>query len=141
MKLFYIAGPFRGPTPWAGENNIREVETLGLLVANAGGVPIIPHAMYRFFDKALPDQFWIEATADLLMRCDALVLHPSWQKSAGSRAELELAQKHRFPVLDFAKFVPVLARVDSSFSALVKPFVDAVNEGFQAERGETWNPR
>jgi len=141
VKLFYIAGPFRGPTPWIVENNIREAEALGLLVANAGGLPVIPHAMYRFFDKALPDQFWLEGTANLLMRCDALVLHPSWQKSSGSKAELELAQKHHFPVLDFAKFVPVLARVDSSFSSLVKPFVDAVNDGYQAELEETWSPR
>lgn len=141
MKLFYIAGPFRGPTPWEVECNIREAEALGLLVAKAGGLPIIPHAMYRYFDKALPDQFWLAGTEDLLLRCDAVVMHPSWQRSSGAKAELEMALENRFPVLDFARFVPVLARVDATFSTLIEPFVQAVNEGYGPERGESWSPR
>lgn len=141
MKLFYIAGPFRAPIPWQVEGNIREAEALGLLVAQAGGVPIIPHSMYRYFDKALPDEFWIEATRRQLERCDALVLHPSWQRSTGSKAERELASELRQPILDFAQFVPINATVDASFRALIQPFVRAVGEGYGPTRsGETWAP-
>lgn len=141
MKHFYIAGPYRGPTPWDVEGNVREAEVLGLLVARASGLPIIPHSMYRFFDRSLPDEFWLEASADLLLRSDALVLHPSWQRSAGAKAEREVAMQHRMPILDLVQFVPALARVEASFTAVLAPFVRAVGEGYGPEsEGETWRP-
>lgn len=60
MKAVYIAGPFRAPTPWEVETNIRTAETNGLYVAKLGAIPRIPHTMYRFFDGSLPDEFWLE---------------------------------------------------------------------------------
>jgi hypothetical protein len=93
MKVVYIAGPFRGNTPWDVERNIRSAEREALAVAFCGGVPLCPHTMYRFYDKLLSDEFWIEATEDLLRRCDALVLCPGWHNSAGSRGEEKVARK------------------------------------------------
>lgn len=100
LKIIYVAGPFRGPTPWDVECNIRQAEELALQVAKAGAVPLVPHTLYRFFDKSLPDEFWLDATSDLLRRCDAVLLGPRWAESSGARAEKALAEKIEIPVFD-----------------------------------------
>ena len=97
MIVVYIAGPFRGPDAWAIESNIREAETIGLEVARAGAIPFIPHTMYRYFQGAAPDAFWLEADLELLRRCDALLLTPRWESSAGARAERRLAEEWGMP--------------------------------------------
>ena len=63
MKLGYIIGPFRAPTAWEIEQNVRNAERLGLEVAKLGAFPIIPHAITRFFHGLLSDEFWLEGTA------------------------------------------------------------------------------
>ena len=88
MKLIYVAGPFRGETPWDVEQNIRNAEEIGLELAEQGWVPVIPHTMYRYFDKRCSDEFWLDGTLELMRRCDALHLCPGWERSSGSRAEL-----------------------------------------------------
>lgn len=99
MKTIYVAGPYRGETTWVVESNIRRAEGAGLWIAKLGAVPVIPHTMTRFFDGEINDQFWLDATMELLKRCDAIYLCPGWQASKGSTAELEHAQaagKHIF---------------------------------------------
>lgn len=90
--IVYIASKFRGATPWDVEQNIRRAEEAALQVARAGHVPLCPHTMYRHFDKALPDEFWLAATIALLERCDAILMLPGWESSRGACAELERAQ-------------------------------------------------
>jgi hypothetical protein len=96
MKLVYIAGPFRGKNAWEVENNIREAEGVGFAVANLGMIPVIPHTMYRFFDGTLDDKFWLDATLELMHRCDALLLSTGWRKSEGANKESELFNGPQF---------------------------------------------
>lgn len=100
MKVVYVAGPFRAKTPWGIEQNIREAETLALEVARIGAVPLCPHTMYRFYQESLPDEFWLEATLELLRRCDAIVLSPRWRESTGSKGEREEALRLGLPVFE-----------------------------------------
>jgi hypothetical protein len=93
MKVIYVAGPFRGETPWQVEENIRIAERTGLRVAKAGHIPLIPHTMYRFFDGSASDEFWLEGTQELLRRCDGIVMSVGWERSSGSKAELDLAMR------------------------------------------------
>lgn len=97
--LVYIAGPFRGAKPFDVEQNVRRAEFFGLYVALAGATPLIPHSMYRFFDKQLDDAFWIDSTLGLLRRCDAILAIPGWHGSVGSRGEVELARTLGMPAL------------------------------------------
>lgn len=91
-KLIYVAGPFRAKTPWGIECNIRNAEEAGLHIALCGDIPVIPHTMYRFFQDSLPDDFWLDATMDLLKKCDGIYMLKDWKKSTGARAEYEWAR-------------------------------------------------
>lgn len=87
MKTVYIAGPFRADNAWLIERNIRVAEETALAVAAAGAAPLCPHTMYRYFQGALPDSFWLEATLELARRCDAIIMCDDWENSSGSMAE------------------------------------------------------
>lgn len=101
MKTIYIASPFRAETAWEIENNIREAERWGLVVARLGAIPVIPHAMYRFFHGSLPDAFWIEATLTVCRYCDSLLTvdyreSDRWRTSTGTCGEIdEMKRLHR----------------------------------------------
>lgn len=98
MRLVYIAGPFRARTAWDIEENVRHAERIGVEVARAGAMPVIPHANTRYFSGINDDQFWLDGTLEMLKRCDAIVLSPHWQRSAGSRGEREHALTWPMPV-------------------------------------------
>ncbi len=101
MKVVYVAGPFRGPTAWAIESNIRRAEEVGLEVARLGAMPIIPHSNTRYFHGEGEDQFWLDGTMELLRRCDAIVLCPGWERSSGSRGEKAEAERLGFPAFEW----------------------------------------
>lgn len=96
MRVVYIAGPYRGSNAWEVEQNIRRAELRAFEVAQAGMIPLCPHTMYRFFDGTITDQFWLDATVELLLRCDAILLpgFTSWKQSEGSVHERDVAESH-----------------------------------------------
>jgi len=98
MQLVYIAGPFRAATAWEIEQNVRRAEELALEVARAGAMPVCPHTNTRFFHGQCTDEFWLAGTLELLRRCDAVVAAYGWERSSGSRAEIETAFKLGTPV-------------------------------------------
>lgn len=107
MKLIYIAGKFRGQTPWAVEQNVRRAEEAGHAVAHLGGMPVIPHTMLRFFDRQCTDLFWLMGTSSLLRQCDAVLFLWDWQFSEGAQhaflvaAEKKLPQFYQISAVDY----------------------------------------
>lgn len=98
MKAVYIAGPFRGKNAWEVEQNIRHAEELAMHVAELGGAAICPHTNTRFFNGTLTDQYWLDATLELMRRCDAVYLTDDWHRSSGTRAEVEEAKRREMPI-------------------------------------------
>lgn len=100
MKIVYVAGPFRGPTPWDVEQNIRRAEALALEVWKLGAACLCPHTNTRFFDKApdTPDDVYLEGDVEMLRRCDAVLMTPDWQRSTGARKEMTVALVNNIPV-------------------------------------------
>lgn len=107
MKLVYIAGPFRAPTQYRVHLNIASAETDSLFVAGDGMVPVCPHTMYANFNGSLSDQFWLEATQEILKRCDAVWLCDGWRESAETLAEIETAKQQGIPV--FSRYMDLLS--------------------------------
>lgn len=98
MNVIYIAGPFRGPSAWAIEQNIRAAEELALEVWRLGAVALCPHCHTRFFQGAAPDDVWLKGDIEMLRRCDAVMLTSNWEQSSGARMEVEIAKSISLPV-------------------------------------------
>lgn len=98
MTVVYVAGPFRGPTAWDVEQNIRRAEALALEVWRLGMAAICPHANTRFFDKAAPDEAFLDGDLAILRRCDAVLLTPDWARSQGALGEKLEAARCGIPV-------------------------------------------
>jgi hypothetical protein len=99
MTVIYIAGPFRAPSAWGVEQNIRKAEEAALEVWRLGAAALCPHTNTRFFDGAAPDEVWLKGDLELLARCDALYAIPGWDNSSGARAEVAFAEERGMPVL------------------------------------------
>jgi len=91
IPLIYVAGPFRAPTPWAVEQNVRRAEEVALVVARFGGMPVCPHANARYFDGQCTAEFWLNGTVRMLERCDGAVFLPGLDTSKGEAAEWDRA--------------------------------------------------
>ena len=96
--LIYIAGPYRAPTAWGRERNIHEARRFGVMVARAGGYPVIPHSNTAHFDGEAPDELWLAGTLELMRRCDAVLLMPRWNDSSGARIERAEAARLHIPI-------------------------------------------
>lgn len=98
MKVIYIAGKYRGRTPWEVEQNIRAAEDVAARVIQAGMMPLCPHANTRHMEGLADDEFFLAGTLELMRRCDAVVLVPNWRDSEGARAEVAEAERLGLPV-------------------------------------------
>jgi nucleoside 2-deoxyribosyltransferase len=98
LKVIYIAGPFRAPTAWQIEQNVRHAETLALEVWRRGAAALCPHTNSRFYHGEGSDEIFLEGGLELLRRSDALILVDHWQHSAGTKAEIDLARSLGLPV-------------------------------------------
>lgn len=98
MRLIYIAGPFRAPTAWAIEQNIRRAETLSLEVWKLGAAALCPHANARFFHGLCDDQVFLDGTLEMLRRCDAVLVCAGWTGSTGTKGEIAEAHRLNLPV-------------------------------------------
>ena len=99
MKIVYIAGPYRASTAWEIEANVRRAEKAALYVAACGYVPLCPHSMYRFFHGQLTEDFWMDATLELLKKADYVYVLHGWERSNGTRKEIELATTLGTPIV------------------------------------------
>lgn len=92
--VVYIAGKFRADTTWERAENVREALRWALRVAEAGAMPLCPHANTELFFGQLTEEFWIPGTKALLAGCDASLFIPNWQLSEGARGEYDFCEQH-----------------------------------------------
>lgn len=103
LPLIYVAGPFRGPSQHHVLKNIREAEEWGLKVLRCGAMPVVPHALTGYYHGVGTDEFWLEATLELMRRCCAVLMMPKWRKSKGACGEREEAEQIGIPVFTTIK--------------------------------------
>lgn len=101
LPLIYVAGPYRAATRDDIARNIDAARVVGISAAAIGWFPVIPHANTAHMELDLPDlgdEFWLRGTLAIMERCDAVVLVPGWQNSAGTLGEIARADELRIPV-------------------------------------------
>lgn len=99
--LAYVAGPYRDSRgPWFIQANIRAAEAVALSLWRRGIPALCPHKNTAMFDGAAPDEVWLAGDLVMLARCDVVVLTPSWERSAGTRAEVDFARAHGIRVIE-----------------------------------------
>lgn len=104
MRLVYIAGAYRAPTPWGVEQNIRAAEDLAVKVHAAGMFAVCPHANARHMEGGdITDAHMLTGTLELMRRCDAVILVSNWRTSSGALAEVAEAMRIGIPVFGRAQ--------------------------------------
>ena len=103
MRLVYIAGPYRAPTPWGVRCNIRNAEDLAAKVHAAGMFAVCPHANSAHMEGIAGDEHFLVGTMELMRRCDAVILARDWRSSSGALAEVAEATRLGIPVFGRAQ--------------------------------------
>lgn len=91
MIVAFISGPFRAPTAWDVEQNIRRAEEFALRVWRRGAAALCPHTNTRFFQGSAPDDVWLEGDLEMLRRCDCVLVLSESEDSSGTAGEVALA--------------------------------------------------
>ena len=98
MRVVYVAGPFKAATHWDVVQNVRLAEFAALEVWRAGAAALCPHLNSANFIGAAPERAFLDGYLELVRRSDAVYLVDGWEKSSGSRAEVEMAEACDIPV-------------------------------------------
>jgi len=99
MYAVYIAGPFRAKNGWELTKNVRKAEdAIGDLMIIPDVLPVCPHTMFKNFDRTKNDKFWIDATLELMRRCDSVLVLEGHEHSEGTKGEIAEAKRLGIPV-------------------------------------------
>jgi len=91
-ELIYIAGPYSADTDKGIAANISAACAIAQRLALLGKHAICPHLNTGgFHTLPIPYEYWMELDANILDRCDALLLMSNWLTSYGTKRELARA--------------------------------------------------
>lgn len=107
MRIIYVAGPYRGDSESRVWANIMAARDIAIRVWQLGYVAICPHLNTMLFGGELPDSAYLQGDLEIIARCDAIVLVPGWETSAGTQAEIEYAQQLDIPVYQRPEDLPI----------------------------------
>ena len=103
MRLVYIAGPYRAPTPWGVQQNINNAAALSAKVHAAGMFAVCPHLNSAHMEGVADDEHFLAGTMTLMRVCHAVILTPNWRSSSGALAEVAEATRLGIPVFGRAQ--------------------------------------
>jgi len=98
QPVIYIAGPFRGANAWEVRENIRRAERVSMECWQAGFAAICPHTNSANGEGLIPDEWWLRGDISIMLRCDAVLVVPDYEKSGGTKREIATAQQNGIPV-------------------------------------------
>jgi hypothetical protein len=100
MIVIYLAGPYRSDIgPWGVAQNIERAREAARELWKMGLPVICPHANTAMMDGAdIPVDLWLDGDIAMMERCDAVVVLPGWESSAGTKGEIRRAEEIGIPV-------------------------------------------
>jgi Domain of unknown function (DUF4406) len=111
IKLLYVASPYRAKTKELRDLHVESARHLGTLAARLGWFPVMPTVNTHRLGDLVPDapeKLWLEGTAQLLRRCDAVLFGPGWENSEGCKGELVIAKEMGLDVFYETRELPNL---------------------------------
>lgn len=91
MKVIYCAGPYRAATEHDVRRNVERAKWWAEAVWRLGAAAICPHTNTYDMDMAIGPEEFVARDLELVRRCDAVLMLPSWQNSQGAKQELGMA--------------------------------------------------
>lgn len=104
--VLYISGPYFSADHIHGtEGNILNASKIALEAWRKGWAVICPHKNTAGFHHAteIPHQVWLDGDLAILLRCDAILMIPGYNRSTGARMELDVAETTGIPVYYYEK--------------------------------------
>ena len=104
IPLIYVAFPYTAATPERVQLNVQAATHLGQLVAELGMSPLMPTRNSYNMDvygadnvyTSSPD-FWLAATEQQLLVCDAAIFGAGWHNSYGCKQEMQACKENGIP--------------------------------------------
>jgi len=97
LDVIYCAGPYSAATPEGVAENVAAAVAFGQKVRALGALPVVPHLTVLpadDYEAAMRECF------ELIRRCDAVILMPTWRQSPGAGRELDFARSLGLTVFD-----------------------------------------
>lgn len=95
----YVAAPYTARNGRTVEQNIENAMALGNQIAELGILPVLPQLVtHPFAEKQSDPLWWLVATLELMLGCDAVFMAPNWRESPGCVNELKTAIEAGLPV-------------------------------------------
>jgi hypothetical protein len=99
--IIYLATPIRPKNGKTLEENVQYAKSLALELWKKGYTVFCPAANsdlpVSLADKEVEADRWLNGDIEILARCDALVVSPGWQLSAGVKGEIACAEMYGIP--------------------------------------------
>lgn len=91
MKLIYVAGPYRAPTPNGVHVNIQRARRAAVKLWNEGWVVLCPHMNSANMEGLDDHEMFLQGDIVMLLRCDAIYMLKGFESSLGATEELRVA--------------------------------------------------
>ena len=132
--LVYLAGPIRPKGDQTLESNINNAKSIALELWKKGYTVISPHANsdlpITLADKEVEALRWLNGDLDIIARCDAVVVLPGWEESAGTKGEIEFAKERNIPVTYYPD-LPEIPKTELLRPKQVRGYIDIVMNGYR----------
>jgi len=111
----FVAGPYSSKYGWPGRvYNVAKMLVFVRRILKMGIMPIGPNAMYFWFSKCQPYEFWLPGTRSIQEKCDVIFFIPGWKVSGGARQEYEHAESISQPIFTSLLSLKVFSERTSS---------------------------
>jgi len=96
--LVYVAAPYRSPTALGVLANVAWATGVShdIMRRCPDALAVVPQLNSAFCDELRPEAWWLDATLELMRRCDAVLVGGA--ETEGVRGEIAEAQRLGIPV-------------------------------------------
>jgi len=122
QPVIYIAGPFTADTDDGIRENIAIANNWSMSAWKRGFAAVCPHMNTANGMGICDEEVFLKGDISIMLRCDAVLLVPGWERSAGTRKEIDVAKSKAIPVFT------TLGAIERHFGQFDTPTEDKDNK-------------